>query len=116
MRRVTIFLALLIIGVGIYLLIKRSIPYSDRTDLLTAEISIDSVWTLGPATGLYDKTTQTYYWLKSYTSLDQSKFDTLKNKKARVRYTKFLGGPLENRISWMEVDSVIVFDQVVERK
>jgi len=43
-----------------------------------------------------------------------SRLDTLKTKKASVRYMKFFAGPLENRIFHMEVDSIVVIDQVVE--
>ena len=100
----------------IFLFIKRSIPYSDRPELQSADISIDSIWSLGPATAIYDKTSEKYYWLKSYASFDQSALDTLKGKRAIVRYMKFFEGPLENRVFYMAVDSVIVFDQVIERE
>lgn len=116
MKRLILLIVLVAIATGIFLFIKRSIPYSDRADILSANISIDSIWSLGPATAIYDKESRKYYWLKSYTSLDQSKMDTLKSKKASVRYMKFLMGPLENRIFHMEVDSVVVFDQIVERE
>ena len=116
MKRLILLILLVAIATALFLVIKRSIPYSDRAELLSTDISIDSIWSLGPATGVYDKTSQEYYWLKSYTSLDQSALDTLKSKRARIRYMKFLKGPLENRIFRMEVDSVVVFDQVIERE
>lgn len=116
MRRLILLMVLVAIAAGIFLFIKRSVPYSDRADILSASISIDSIWSFGPATAIYDKTSRKYYWLKSYTSLDQSMMDTLKSKTAKIRYIKFLMGPLENRIFHMEVDSVVVFDQVIERE
>lgn len=116
MKRLILLILLVVIGTTIFLFIKRSIPYSDRPELQSADISIDSIWSLGPATAVYDKASQEYYWLKSYTSLDQSALDTLKGKRASVRYMKFLEGPLENRVFWLAVDSVVVFDQVVERE
>jgi len=91
-------------------------PYRDSTDMLSAEIFIDSIWRLGPASGIYDSKKQEYYWLKSYSSIEPLKLDAFKNKKGRIRYMKFLEGPLENRIVWLEVDSVVVFDQVIDRK
>ncbi len=114
MKRLILLILLVVIGTGIFLFIRRSTPYSDRAELMSADISIDSIWSLGPATAVYDKASQKYYWLKSYTSLDQSALDTLKSKRARIRYMKFLKGPLENRIFQMEVNSVVVFDQVIE--
>jgi hypothetical protein len=115
MKRSILSAVFVIIGIGIFLLVKRSIPYSDRADLYEATISIDSIWTLGPAAAIYDKRSKKYYWLKSYTSLDQKNLDTLKSRKANIRYTKFLTGPLENRIFRMEVDSIVIIDQVVDR-
>lgn len=117
MKRMILLIILGVIAIGIFLFIKRSVPYSDRAELLSATISIDSIWSLGPAAALYDKESGKYYWLKSYSSsLDQSMLDTLKSKKARIRYMKFLMGPLENRIFYMKVDSAVVFDQVIERE
>lgn len=85
MRRLILLIVLVAIATAIFLFIKRSIPYSDRADILSANISIDSIWSLGPATAIYDKASRKYYWLKSYTSLDQSMMDTLKSKKVSVR-------------------------------
>jgi hypothetical protein len=116
MKRLVIVILSVTIAIWIFLFIKRSIPYSDRAELLSANISIDSIWSIGPATTIYDKSSQKYYWLKSLTSLDQTTLDTLKSRKANIRYMKFLMGPLENRIFRMEVDSLIVVDQVVERE
>jgi len=116
MKRVILIIAVLVISTVIYFFVKRSLPYSDRVELLSADISVDSIWSLGPATAIYDKASQKYYWMKSYTSFDQSMMDTLKSRKASIRYMKFLKGPLENRIFRMEVDSVVVFDQVIERE
>jgi hypothetical protein len=116
MKRLILSIIIITIATGIFLLIKRSIPYSDRTELLSANISIDSIWSLGPTTAIYDKSAQKYYWLKSFTSLDQRMLDTLKSKRANIRYMKFLKGPLENRIFRMEVDSVVIIDQVIERE
>jgi hypothetical protein len=116
MKRLILIIIVVCVVAGMSMLIKRSIPYSDRPDLYSAEISIDSIWTLGPAAAIYDKTSKKYYWLKSYTSLDQRQLDTLKSKKASIRYAKFLMGPLANRIFRMEVDSIVIVDQVVERE
>ena len=116
MRRLILLIILVVTATGIFLFITRSIPYSDRPEILSASISIDSIWSLGPATAVYDSTSRKYYWFKSYTSLDQSKLDTLKSKTASIRYMKFLMGPLENRIFHMEVDSVLIFDQIVARE
>jgi hypothetical protein len=105
---------IVIAAAGIIVFIARSIPKADNQRLLSTEISLDSIWSLGPTVTFYNKKTQKYYWLKSYTSMNQSKFDTLKSRKALVRYMKFLTGPFENRIFRMEVDSIVVFDQVIE--
>ena len=103
-----------VIALGISLFIRRSIPYQGREELLTTTISIDSVWSLGPAATIYDKSADKYYWMKSYTSVDQSALDTLRFKKGKITYMKFLKGPLENRVYRLEVDSIVVFDQLVE--
>jgi hypothetical protein len=116
MGRKAIWILIILLVICIALVVRRSIPYSDREDLFSAKISIDSIWTLGPAAGIYDRRSRKYYWLKSYTPLDQANLDSLKNRQANIRYMKFLLGPLENRIFYMEVDSVVVFDQVVERE
>lgn len=115
MRKLVIIATVGILLAAIFLWVYRSLPYSDSEELLTADIRIDSVWTVGPAVALLDKETHTYYWFKSYTSMDQSDLDTLKLKRAHVRYMKFFKGPLENRIYKMEVDSSIVIDQVIRK-
>ena len=112
-KRMIILGVVIVIGAAIFFYIRRSIPYSDNAALLTDDISIDSIWSLGPATTIYDSSSGIYYWLKSYTSFDQSGFDTLQNKAARIKYMKFLEGPLENRVYQIKIDSIIVFDQVV---
>lgn len=117
MKRFLIVVALVaVVGYGIFFFVKRSLPFSNRPELLSDEISIDSIWNVGPVTALRDRTSQRFYWLKSYASVDQPAFDTLKNKKARIKYMKFLSGPIENRIFWLQVDSVIVFNQVIENE
>lgn len=113
-RRVWIMAVQAVLSVGTVVLIKKSVPYSDNDQLIEAEISIDSIWTMGPAAAVYDKSLREYFWLKSYSTDGPSALDTLKFRKAKIRYMKFLKGPLENRIFWMKVDSTILFDQVVE--
>jgi len=113
-RRLVVIGGIFVFAIGLFLFIRRSIPYSDSAELLRADISIDSIWSIGPTATIYDKSSRQYYWLKSYTTFDQSAFDTLKSKKAKIQYMKFLKGPLENRVYQLVVDSVIVFDQVVE--
>jgi hypothetical protein len=114
-RLVVITLCVVIIA-WIVSLVKRSIPYSDSDEILLASISIDSIWSLGPTVTIYDKKSQKAYWIKSYTSFDHPDIDSLKSKTANIRYMKFLQGPLENRIVWMEVDSAVIIDQVVRRE
>lgn len=114
MKRLILSMLLVSLAITIFLFVKRSIPYSDRPELQSADIVIDSIRSLGPATAIYNKASRKYYWLKSYTSLDQSALDTLKGKRAHVRYMKFFGGPLENRVFYMSVDSVVIVDQIVE--
>ena len=116
MKRLILSIFIVAIAMLIIFFIKRSIPYNDRPELQAADISLDSIWALGPVTGIYDKASGKYYWLKSYSSFDQSAFDTLKGNRARVRYMKFLQGPLENRVFYMAVDSVIIFNQVIDRE
>src|SRR5690349_20300397 len=116
MKRLIFLILMLVVVTGIFLVVNKSLPYSDRDELFSSEISIDSVLTIGPAAAVYDSASQEYYWLKSYSSFDQSALDTLKHKRAKIRYMKFLKGPLENRIFRMEVDSIVVFDQVIERE
>jgi len=116
MKKLLLLISLVLVITYVLLLVNKSLPFSDRDELYSTEISIDSVITLGPAAALYDSASQAYYWLKSYSSFDQSALDTLKGKTASIRYMKFLKGPLENRVFRIEVDSVIVFDQVIERE
>jgi len=115
MKKLVIVILIAVAGYGIFLFVNCSMPYSDRPELLSAEISIDSIWNIGLVTTLRDKHSRQFYWLKSYSSVDQSAFDTLKNKKAKIRYMKFLSGPIENRIFWMQVDSTMVFNQIIEK-
>lgn|GEM_PF-5490499 len=115
MKRLILLILVVVVGTGVFIFVKRSTPFSDRTDFMSADISIDSIWSIGPAAVVYEMESKKYYWLKSYTSFDQSDLDTLKSKHVRIRYLKFLMGPLENRIIRIEVDSVVVFDQVIER-
>lgn len=115
-RRIVIAIIFLITVTGIFLVFRRSIPYNDRAELLSGEISIDSVWTLGPATVLYDRKSGEQYWFKSLTSIEPADLDTLKARKAKIRYMKFFDGFMENRIFRIEVDSIVVFDQVVTRE
>lgn len=116
MKRFAIILMIIILLGSIFLLIRKSIPYSDRPDLLKANISIDSVWQFGPAAAIYDRSKRQYYWMKSYTDVRLNMLDTLKSRAVQITYVKYLMGPLENRITQMEVDSLVVFDQVVERE
>jgi heme/copper-type cytochrome/quinol oxidase subunit 2 len=112
--RLILFSVVAMILMVIVIVIRRSIPYKDSPQLLSANISIDSILTVGPAVAIYDSSTETYYWLKSVNSLDMTAFDTLQSKKASIRYMKFLKGPLENRVYHMEVNSIVVIDQIVE--
>jgi hypothetical protein len=116
MKKLLFSIIIAAIAIAIFIWVKRSIPYDDSAEMFSTSISIDSIWSVGPAAAIYDRRMQKYFWLKSYSSFDMSSFETLKNKTARIRYMKFLAGPFENRIFRMEVDSVLVFDQVVERK
>ena len=116
MKRLVVLLILLGLATAIFLFVRRSLPYSDRVELLSATIAIDSIGMLGPLVAILDKNSGQYYWFKSLTSFDQRNLDTLKSKQARIRYMKFLTGPLQNRVFYLEVDSVIITDQVIERK
>jgi hypothetical protein len=98
---------------SIYFMVKRSIPYDDV--MQTQHIIIDSVSVIGPVVWIYDKPSGQNFWLKSYTSFHAKEFDSLQGKAARIHYMKVLTGLFENRIFKMEVDSVIVFDQAIER-
>jgi len=48
MKRLILLILIVAVCTVVFLFIKRSIPYSDRAELLSAEISIDSIWSLGP--------------------------------------------------------------------
>lgn len=110
------WILLVIAAAAIFLFIRRSIPYSDSKNLQTANISLDSIWSFGPTVGIYDKASHRYFWLKSYTSFDNTAMDTLRSRHAKIRFMKFMNGPLENRIYWMQIDSTVVFDQVINRQ
>ena len=99
----------------IFSLVRRNIPREGSENVLSAEISIDSIMTLGPTLAIYDKTLRQHFWLKSYTSFDVSKLDSLKSRKASIRYMKFLQGPLENRIVRMQVGQRVIIDQIVDK-
>lgn len=111
-----IFGALIAIFISALIWIRQSIPYKDSKQLLSATISVDSTWSLGPAVGIYDKRSGKYYWLKSMTSSDPPRLDTLRSMEISIRYMKFLTGPLENRIFYIKVDSTVVFDQLLDVK
>lgn len=96
----------------IYLIVKRSIPYEEA--MQTQDITIDSIAVTGPVVWIYDKPTGRNFWFKLYTSFHAKGFDSLQGKAARIHYVKVFAGPFENRIFRMEIDSVVVFDQVVE--
>jgi hypothetical protein len=96
----------------IYLTVKRSIPYEEA--MQNQIITLDSINVVGPVVWIYDKKLHQNFWLKSYTSLDAEGFDSLRHKSARVQYMKVFAGPFENRIFKIEIDSVVVFNQVVE--
>lgn len=114
LRRLIFFGGIATVLVCIISLIHRAIPYDDGSNIFSTEISVDSIRSMGPMTAIYDKTSNQYYWLKSYTSFNHSELDTLKSKKARIRYMKILKGTLEKRIVWMQVDSIVVFDQIIK--
>lgn len=94
MKRLVVFLFLLVLAIAIFLFVRRSLPYSDRTELVSATINVDSIRVFGPMVAMRDKSSGQYYWFKSLTTLDHRKLDTLKSKHARIRYMKFLKGPL----------------------
>src|SRR5687767_4917514 len=98
MKRLVVLIFLVFVATAIFFFVRLSLPYSYRPDLLTASIAIDSIRILGPMAAILDKSSGQYYWFKSLTSLDQQKLDTLKSKRANIRYMKFLKGPLENRV------------------
>lgn len=91
-KQIILIGAIITVGVGLFLVLRRSLPYSNSDELLSATISVDRIWSLGPATAIFDKHSHQYYWLKSYTSFHQSGFDTLKSKQARIRYMSSLKG------------------------
>ena len=113
-RRFVMLIVAAVVIVWIVSFVKQSIPYGNSDEILSTSISIDSIWSFGPTVAIYDKNSRKSYWIKSYTSFDHPNVDSLKRKTAKIRYMKFLQGPLENRIVRMEVDSVVIIDQVVE--
>ena len=112
MKRVIVIGLVVIAFLSIYLFVKRSVPYEN--EMLSKDIALDSISVTGPVALIYDKKSRQNFWLKSYSSFHANEFDSLQGKEARVHYKKFLAGPFENRIFKMEIDSVVVFDQVVE--
>ena len=112
MKRVVLIGLAVVALLSIYFMVKRSIPYEEV--MQTQLITIDSITHTGPLVLVFNKSLRKTFWLKSYTSLDAREFDSLQGKAAQIHYMKFLTGPFENRIFKMEVDSVVVFDQVVE--
>jgi len=114
MRRFIILAVLVVVLIGFLIWMKRSIPFNDSDRLLSATISLDSIWTLGPALAIYDKGSDKYYWLKSMTSTTTPNLNALKSKEVSIRYMKFLTGPFENRIFYISVDSNVVFNQVIK--
>ena len=116
MKRAIIITFLIVILSSTIFLIRKTLPFRDGTELLPDTITVDSIWTLGPAAAIYDKSARKYFWLKSYTSFDMKALDSLKSRNVSIMYMKSFMGPLENRITHMEVNSVVVFDQPVEAK
>ncbi len=113
MKQAIVIGLVVIAFLSIYLIVKRSIPYEN--EMQSKDITLDSINVTGPVALIYDKESRQNFWLKSYSSFQAHEFDSLQGKQARVHYKKFLAGPFENRIFKMEIDSVVVFDQVVER-
>ena len=113
MKRIALIGLAAVVLVSIYIMVKRSIPYEAK--MQTQEITIDSFRITGPIVLIHDKHSSQNFWLKSYNSFDAKQFDSLQGKTARVHYMKSIGGPLENRIFKIEIDSVEIFDQAVER-
>src|SRR5262245_29976767 len=112
MKRIVI-ISLLVAGLlFIYLSVKRLMPYEEV--MQKKRITLDSINVIGPLVWVHDKTSNQNFWLKSYTSLNATAFDTLQNKSVEVHYMKVFSGPFENRIFKIEIDSVVVFDQVVD--
>lgn len=91
---------------------KHSIPYEEL--MQPQHITIDSIIVTGPVVWIYDKASRRNFWLKSYTSFHAKEFDSLHGKAVRIHYMKVLAGPFENRIFKMEIDSVVIFDQVID--
>ncbi|NOT73526.1 MAG: hypothetical protein HOP08_01270 [Cyclobacteriaceae bacterium] len=94
---------------AIFLIINRSKPQADK--MQTKQIKIDSITVTGPVVFIYDKSSRENYWLKSYTTLDAQKFDSLTGRTVIIHFMKAFAGPLENRIFKIQADSVFVFDQ-----
>jgi hypothetical protein len=112
MKRIVLIGLAALVLVSIYLTVKRSIPYEEK--MQTQDIIIDSFRVTGPIVLIHDKHSSQNFWLKSYNSFDAKQFDSLHDKTARVHYMKSIGGPLENRIFKIEIDSVEIFNQVIE--
>jgi hypothetical protein len=111
-KKIVLIGFVLVASLLIYHTVKRIAPYEDV--MQTQRITLDSIHVVGPVVRIYDKSLRQNFWLKSYTSLDATEFDSLQNKSAQIYYMKLFAGPLENRIFKIEVDSVIVFDQVID--
>ena len=114
MKRIILIGLAVIAVLSIYFMVKRSIPYEEV--MQTGRITIDNFTVVGPLVIIFDKPSRRNFWLKSYTSFDVKEFDSLEGKTARIHYMKVLAGPFENRIFKIEIDSVVVFDQALERK
>jgi hypothetical protein len=112
MKRIILIGLAVVVLLSIYFMVKRSLPYEEA--MQTRRITIDSVTVTGPVALIYDKPSGKNFWLKSYTSFHAKEFDSLPGKTAQIYYMKVFAGPFENRIFKIEIDSVVVFDQVVE--
>jgi hypothetical protein len=114
MKRILLIGLAVIILLSIYFMVQRSMPYQEV--MQTQGITIDSFIVTGPVVLIFDRPSRQNFWLKSYTSFHAKEFDSLRGKAARVHYMKTFVGPFENRIFKLEIDSVVVFDQVIEAK
>lgn len=114
MKRVMLMALAAVILICIYLMVKRSIPY--EAVMQKKQITIDSFTVAGPVVFIYDKSSRQNFWLKSYSSFNAKEIDSLRGKASRIYYMKSFTGPLENRIFKIEINSVVVFDQVLEDK
>jgi hypothetical protein len=113
MKRISLIAIMVIVALAIHLAVKRSLPHQELLE--TRLISIGSVSVTGPVVWIQDKGSGRKFWLKLYTSFRPTGVDSLVGKSARIHYMKVLSGPLGNRIFKMEIDSILVFDQVLER-